>query len=66
MFSTSEFSEVSAIFFTKCQSSKFAPKVYVGFLLGYNSNSHAYHVFSVTTGCIKTTCDMIFDKTNGS
>jgi hypothetical protein len=48
------------------KSSKFAPKVYVGFLLGYDSNSHAYCVFNVTTSCVKTTCDAMFDETNGS
>jgi hypothetical protein len=34
-------------------------------LLGYDSNSRAYHVFNVITGCIKTTCDAVFDETNG-
>jgi hypothetical protein len=47
-------------------SSKFAPKVYEGFLLGYDSNSRAYRVFNVTTGCVETTCDLVFDETNGS
>jgi hypothetical protein len=49
---------------SKC--SKFAPKTYEGVLLGYDSNSHAYHVFNVTTGCVETTCDAVFDQTNGS
>jgi hypothetical protein len=35
-------------------------------LLGYDSNSHVYRVFNVTTGCIETTCDAVFDETNGS
>jgi hypothetical protein len=35
-------------------------------LLGYDSNSHAYHVFNVTTGCVETTYDVVFDETNGS
>jgi hypothetical protein len=35
-------------------------------LLGYDSNSRAYHVFNVTTGCVETTCDAVFDETNGS
>jgi hypothetical protein len=48
------------------KSSKFAPKTYEGFLLGYNSNSRAYRVFNVTTGCVKTTCDAVFDETNVS
>jgi hypothetical protein len=35
-------------------------------LLGYDSNSRTYHVFNVTTGCVETTCDVVFDETNGS
>jgi hypothetical protein len=35
-------------------------------LLGYDSNSHAYRVLNVTTGCVETTCDAVFDETNGS
>jgi hypothetical protein len=35
-------------------------------LLGYDSNSHAYHVFNVTTSCVETTCDVVFGETNGS
>jgi hypothetical protein len=35
-------------------------------LLGYDLNSHAYLVFNMTTGCVKTTCDAVFDETNGS
>jgi hypothetical protein len=61
------------VFGSKCyvlqkrsKSSKFAPKVYEGFLLGYDSNSRAYHVFNMTTGCVETTCDTVFDETNGS
>jgi hypothetical protein len=61
------------VFRSKCyvlqkrlQSSKFAPKVYKGFLLHYDSNSRAYRVFNVTTGCVETTCDAVFDETNGS
>jgi hypothetical protein len=45
---------------------KFVPKIYEGFLLGYDSNSRAYHVFNVTTSCVETTCDAVFDETNGS
>jgi hypothetical protein len=48
------------------KSSKFAPKTYEGFLLGYDPNSRAYHVFNVTIDCIATTCDTVFDETNGS
>jgi hypothetical protein len=39
---------------------------YEGFLLGYDSNTHTYCVFYVTTGCIETTCDAVFGETNGS
>jgi hypothetical protein len=61
------------VFRSKCyvlqkrsKSSKFAPKVYEGFLLGYDSNSCAYRVFNMTSDCIETTCDMVFDETNDS
>jgi hypothetical protein len=48
------------------KSSEFAPKTYEGVLLGYDSNSRAYRVFNVTTSCIETMCDAMFDETNGS
>jgi hypothetical protein len=48
------------------KSSKFAPKVYEGFLHGYDSNSCAYHVFIKDCGCVETTYDAVFDETNGS
>jgi hypothetical protein len=35
-------------------------------LLGYASNSHAYRVFNKDFGCVETTCDAVFDETNGS
>jgi hypothetical protein len=35
-------------------------------LLGYDSNSRAYRVFNVTTGCVETTCDAVFEETNGT
>jgi hypothetical protein len=61
------------VFGSKCyvlekrsKSSKFAPKVYEGFLLGYDSNSCAYHVFNKNSGCVETTCDMMFNETMGS
>jgi hypothetical protein len=61
------------VFESKCyilqkrsKSSKFAPKTYEGFLLDYDSNSHAYRVFNVITGCVETTYDVFFDETNGS
>jgi hypothetical protein len=57
----------SAIFSQKMsKSSKFALKVYEGFMLGYDSNSHAYRVFNKNFGCVETTCDTVFDETNGS
>jgi transposase InsO family protein len=61
------------VFGSKCyvllkrpKSSKFAPKVYEGFILGYDSNSHVYRVFNKNFGCVETTCDAVFDETNGS
>jgi hypothetical protein len=48
------------------KSFKFASKVYEALLLGYDSNSHAYHIFDMTSDCIETTCDTVFDETNGS
>jgi hypothetical protein len=48
------------------KSSKFAPKVYEGSLLGYDSNSHAYHVSNKNSSCVETTCDAVFDETNDS
>jgi hypothetical protein len=54
------------IFQKRSISSKFAPKLYESFLLGYDSNSCAYRVFNKDSGCIETTCDAVFDETNGS
>jgi hypothetical protein len=61
------------VFGSKCyvlqkrlKSSKFAPKVYESFLLGYDSNSHTYRVFNNDSGYVETTCDTVFDETNGS
>jgi hypothetical protein len=34
------------------KSSKFAPKIYEGFLLGYDSNSHTYYFFNKDSGCV--------------
>jgi transposase InsO family protein len=50
----------------KCKTSKFAPKVDEGFLLGYRSNEHAYRVFNKTFGRVEIAVDVIFDETNGS
>jgi hypothetical protein len=49
----------------KAKSSKFAPKVDEGFLLGYGSNAHGYRVFNNSTG-LKIAVDVTFDETNGS
>jgi hypothetical protein len=35
-------------------------------LLGYDLNSHTYRVFNKDSDCIETTCDAVFDETNGS
>ena len=50
----------------KSESSKFAPKVDEGFMLGYGTNEHGYHVFNKTTGLIEIAIDVTFDKTDGS
>jgi hypothetical protein len=61
------------VFGSKCfilikrgRSSKFAPKVVEGFLLGYDSNTRAYRVFNKSTGLVEVSCDIVFDETNGS
>jgi hypothetical protein len=33
-------------------------------LLGYDSNSRAYHVFNKDSSCVETTCDAMFEETN--
>ena len=50
----------------KSKSSKFAPKVNEGFMLGYGTNEHGYRVFNKTTGLIEIVVDMTFDETDGS
>nr|AAT81710.1 putative polyprotein [Oryza sativa Japonica Group]ABF97617.1 retrotransposon protein, putative, Ty1-copia subclass [Oryza sativa Japonica Group] len=50
----------------KARSSKFAPKVDEGFLLGYGSNECAYPVFNKTSGIVEIARDVTFDETNGS
>jgi hypothetical protein len=61
------------VFGSKCfilvkrgRKSKFAPKAVEGFLLGYDSNIRAYRVFNKSTGLVEVSCDIVFDKTNGS
>jgi hypothetical protein len=44
----------------------FAPKVYEGFMLGYDLNSCAYRVFNKDSSCVETMCDAVFDETIGS
>jgi hypothetical protein len=48
------------------KSSTFAPMVFEGFMLGYDSNSHAYHDFNKDSGHVETMYDAVFDETNGS
>ena len=50
----------------KLKTSKFAPKVDEGFLLGYGSNEHAYRVFNKTSKRVEIVVDVIFDESNGS
>ena len=50
----------------KPKTSKFAPKVDEGFLLGYGSNEHAYHVFNKIFGRVEIAVDVTFDESNGS
>jgi hypothetical protein len=48
------------------KTSKFAPKVDEGILLGYRSNEHAYRVFNKTMGRVEVTVDVTFDESNDS
>jgi transposase InsO family protein len=50
----------------KPKNSKFASKVDEGFLLGYASNAHGYHVFNKTSGHVEVACDVRFNESNGS
>jgi transposase InsO family protein len=50
----------------KPRSSKFAPKIDEGFLLGYGPNEHAYRVFNYSTRRIEITVDVMLDESNGS
>jgi hypothetical protein len=50
----------------KVKSSKFAPRVDEGFLLGYASNAHGYRVCNNTTGLVEIAIDVTFDESNGS
>jgi hypothetical protein len=42
----------------------FAPKVFEGFLLGYDSNTKAYRVFNKSSGLVEVTSDVVFHETN--
>ena len=48
----------------KPKTSKFAPKVDEGFLLGYGSNEHAYRVFNKTSGRVEIAVDVTFDESS--
>jgi hypothetical protein len=50
----------------KPKTSKFALKVDEGFLSGYGSNEHAYHVFNKTSGRVEIALDVTFNESNGS
>jgi hypothetical protein len=61
------------VFGSKCfilikrgRNSKFAPKAVEGSLLGYDSNTRAYRVFSKSTRLVEVSFDIVFDETNGS
>jgi hypothetical protein len=53
-------------FSEKGRNSKFAPKAIEGFLIDYDSNIRAYRVFNKYIGCVKVSCDVVFDDTNDS
>src|SRR6266566_4257359 len=59
------YSAQSAILDKHCRT-KFAPKSHEGFLLGYGSNSHTYHVYNNFTQKVEETVDVKFDESNGS
>jgi hypothetical protein len=48
------------------KTSRFAPKVEEGILLGYESNEHAYRVFNKTLSRVEVTVDVTFDESNSS
>jgi hypothetical protein len=50
----------------KGRHSKFAPKAFEGFLLGYDSNTKAYRVFNKSSSLVEVTSDVVFDETYGS
>jgi hypothetical protein len=50
----------------KGRHSKFVPEVIEGFLLGYDSDTKAYRVFTKSLGFVEVSSDVVFDDTNGS
>jgi hypothetical protein len=50
----------------KPRSSKFAPKIDEGFLLGYGPNEHANQVFNLSIGRTEIMIDVTFDESNSS
>lgn len=50
----------------KTQLVKFQSKTTEGILVGYGSNSHTYRIFNRFNGCVEETCNVVFDKFNGS
>ena len=50
----------------KDRLAKFQSKIIEGIFVVYASNSHAYRVYNKSTGCVVETCDVEFDKFNGS
>jgi hypothetical protein len=59
--------EVSDMFFKRdLNLQNLLLKYMKDFLLGYDSNSRAYHVFKKDSSCVETTCNAVFDETNGS
>ena len=46
--------------------SKFAPKAYEGFMLGYGLESHSYRVFNKPHHKVVETVDVRFDESDGS
>jgi hypothetical protein len=63
---TSECLEVSAIFYKRGQSllNLLLRLMKVSYLVMIQTRT--YRVFNVTTGCVETTCNAMFDETNGS
>jgi transposase InsO family protein len=50
----------------KGRHSKFYPKTIEGFLLGYDSDTKAYRLFSKSSRLVEVSSDIVFDETNDS